>query len=79
MGGWLGVASAEVDYVMTRHEGIIRVLTLLALAHPIGRERRGGVIVDGGHGQRTIDIILGPNWPEFCMLQVTVIGQFKTS
>lgn len=32
-------------------------LTLFALAHPIARERRGGVIVDGGHGRRTIDII----------------------
>lgn len=46
----------------------IRVLTLLALAQPIGRLRRGGVIVDGGHGECTIDIILGPNWPEFCIL-----------
>lgn len=55
------------------------MLTLLALAQPIGRERRGGVIVDGGHGESTIDIILGPNWPEFCMLQVTFTAQFSAS
>lgn len=35
-----------------------RVHTLLALAHPIGWERRGGVIVGGGHGRRrALDII----------------------
>jgi len=43
-------------------------LTLFALAHPIARERRGGVIVDGGHGRRTIDIIPCAIWPRLCIL-----------
>lgn len=40
---------------------IVWILTLLALARAIGRERRGGVIIHGGHGKSSIDIILGPN------------------
>lgn len=43
-------------------------LTLFALAHPIARERRGSVIVSGGHGGRTIDIIPCAGRPRLCIL-----------
>ena len=59
-------------------KGALQALTLFALAHPIRRERRGGVIVDGGHGRSTIDIIR-PNRPRFCIIRVTNTSHFKPS
>ena len=58
--------------------GIAQALTLFALAHPIRREWRGGVIGDGGHGRSTIDIIR-PNRPRFCIIRVTNTSHFKAS
>lgn len=57
------------------------MLTLLALAHPVARERRGGVIVNnGGHGGEIIDIIRSLDRPLFFILLHTVpVSKFKAS
>jgi hypothetical protein len=68
-----------VPYCLGETNGHRQALTLFALAHPIDRERRGGVIVDGGHGKGTIDIILCPNRPRFRMFRVQITSQFSAS
>lgn len=48
------------------HSQVPTLFTLLV--HPVGRKRRGSVIVGGGHSKTTIDIISCAHRSRFCIL-----------
>lgn len=63
-----GYGMMNVETIYTMWWRVVGCLTLFALAHPIAWERRGSVIVGGGHGRRTIGIILCAVRPRLCIL-----------